>query len=147
MKALSRLGKLLLIAAAGLQLSACGTIFYPERRGQTGGRIDPGVAVLDAVGLLFFIVPGVIAFAVDFGNGTIYLPGGPRRRRAGLDGLRRIHFDAQRDALATVQRIVSREAGVRVDLRAPGVEVERLDSRAELLARFSSRPPALLARK
>ena len=32
--------------------------------------------LLDAVGLLFFFVPGVIAFAVDFSNGTIYLPDG-----------------------------------------------------------------------
>ncbi|MDX1268386.1 MAG: hypothetical protein R3311_13565, partial [Oceanisphaera sp.] len=28
--------------------------------------------------LLFFIVPGVIAFAVDFTTGAIYLPGGRR---------------------------------------------------------------------
>lgn len=32
--------------------------------------------ILDGIGLLFFLVPGVIAFAVDFSNGTIYLPGG-----------------------------------------------------------------------
>ena len=29
---------------------------------------------LNSIGLLFFFVPGVIAFAVDFINGTIYLP-------------------------------------------------------------------------
>ena len=54
--------------------SACGTIMHPERKGQTSGRIDPGVAVLNGVGLLFFFIPGVIAYAVDFSNGTIYLP-------------------------------------------------------------------------
>jgi hypothetical protein len=32
------------------------------------------VVALDAVGLLLFFIPGVIAFAVDFSNGTIYLP-------------------------------------------------------------------------
>ena len=58
-----------------MQLSACGTILYPERKGQVSGRLDPGVVIADAIGLLFFIVPGVIAFAVDFSNGTIYLPG------------------------------------------------------------------------
>lgn len=59
-----------------VNISACGTILYPERKGQVGGRIDVGVALLDAVGLLLFFIPGVIAFAVDFTNGTIYLPSG-----------------------------------------------------------------------
>lgn len=57
-------------------LVSCGTILYPERKGQTGGQLDAGVVILDAVGLFFFFIPGVIAFAVDFSNGTIYAPGG-----------------------------------------------------------------------
>lgn len=61
-----------------IQQLGCGTILYPERRGQQGGRIDAGVAVLDGIGLLFFIIPGVIAFAVDFSTGAIFLPGGRR---------------------------------------------------------------------
>ncbi|GGF75240.1 hypothetical protein [Alteromonas lipolytica] len=59
-----------------LNLTACGTILHPERKGQTDGRLDTSVVLLDALGLLFFFVPGVVAFAVDFSNGTIYLPGG-----------------------------------------------------------------------
>ena len=47
------------------QLAACGTIFYPERRGQVSGRIDPAIAVMNAIGLLFYIIPGLLAFAVD----------------------------------------------------------------------------------
>ena len=58
------------------QLSACGTIFYPERRGQVSGQIDPAIAIMDAIGLLFYIIPGLLAFAVDFITGAIYLPGG-----------------------------------------------------------------------
>ena len=73
-----RKGALTITLLVTLSLTACGTILYPERKGQTGGRIDPGVAVLDGVGLLAFLIPGVIAFAVDFSNGTIYLPGGRR---------------------------------------------------------------------
>ena len=57
-----------------VQLAGCGIILYPERKGQRGGRIDAGVAVLDGIGLLVFLVPGVIAYAVDFYSGTIYLP-------------------------------------------------------------------------
>ena len=58
-----------------LQLASCGFLLYPERRGQTHGRIDPAIAVLDGVGLLLFVIPGIVAFAVDFATGTIYLPG------------------------------------------------------------------------
>ena len=58
------------------QVTACGTLLYPERRGQTNGQIDVGVAALDAIGLLLFFVPGVVAFGVDFITGAIYLPGG-----------------------------------------------------------------------
>jgi len=57
-----------------VMLSGCGTLLYPERRGQPAGRLDWKVVLLDGIGLIFFFIPGVIAFAVDFLNGTIYLP-------------------------------------------------------------------------
>lgn len=61
-----------LILAIAVQALACGTILYPERRGQAKGEIDPGVAILDAVLFIPGILPGVIAFAVDFSTGAIY---------------------------------------------------------------------------
>jgi len=60
------------------QLYGCGTLLYPERRGQKTGTVDVGIALLDALWLLVFIVPGVVAFAVDFTTGAIYLPGGKK---------------------------------------------------------------------
>lgn len=66
----------LLAATLLIQLSGCGTLFYPERRGQLKGQIDPAIAALDAIGILFFVIPGLIAFAVDFATGAIYLPEG-----------------------------------------------------------------------
>ena len=65
-------------AALVAQCLGCGSIMYPDRRGYHGGPLDPGVVLLDGLGLLFFIVPGVIAFAVDISDGAIYLPH-PRR--------------------------------------------------------------------
>jgi len=62
---------LMLLLAFGLQLG-CGTILYPERRGHAGARIDVGVAVMDGFWCLFFLVPGIVAYIVDFGNGAIY---------------------------------------------------------------------------
>lgn len=79
------------LALAATSLSACGTIMYPERKGQIDGKIDPTVAILDGIGLLLFLVPGVIAFAVDFSNGTIYLPGTGRRAEA-ADGVREVKY-------------------------------------------------------
>jgi hypothetical protein len=60
-----------LLATLALQVG-CGTILYPERRGQTSGHVDTGVAVMDGLWCLAFIIPGVVAFIVDFGNGAIY---------------------------------------------------------------------------
>jgi hypothetical protein len=72
LKALS----LILCASLALETAACGTLLHPERRGQTGGRVDTGVAVMNGLWCLVFIVPGVVAFIVDFSNGAIYEPGG-----------------------------------------------------------------------
>lgn len=68
---------LLLAGVMTSQLAGCGTVFYPERKGQQGGKIDPVVAIANGIGLLF-IVPGIVAFVIDFSTGAIYLPGGKR---------------------------------------------------------------------
>jgi hypothetical protein len=68
----------LFCAALVLHLAGCGTLLYPDRQGQKGGRVDPGIVVLDGVLLFFFIVPGLVAFGIDFYTGAIYLPGGHR---------------------------------------------------------------------
>ena len=39
-----------------------------------GGGLDWSIVALDGIGLLLFFIPGVIAFAVDFATGAIYLP-------------------------------------------------------------------------
>jgi hypothetical protein len=65
------------ISAAGYVslVAGCGMILHPERRNQPpGGGLDWSIVALDAVGLLLFFIPGVIAFAVDFTTGAIYLP-------------------------------------------------------------------------
>lgn len=71
---LKALASILLSTTLVTQLTACGTVFYPERRGQISGEIDPGVAILNGIGLLFYVIPGLVAFAVDFATGAIYFP-------------------------------------------------------------------------
>ena len=94
MRKFSRVVGGVVVAALLTQITACGSIFFPDRRGQIDGKIDPVVVVLDAVGLLFYVIPGLIAFGVDFATGAIYLPPGktaqipPEKLRAaiGADG-------------------------------------------------------------
>lgn len=70
------ISKFLLIITL-LQSSSCATIMFPERANvpitAPGRKIDLDMVALDALGLLFFIVPGVVAFIVDFSTGAIYL--------------------------------------------------------------------------
>jgi hypothetical protein len=73
---ISRRSVLVLASSLGVHLSGCGLLLYPERRGQPLGRLDWTVVALDTIGLCFFFVPGLIAFAVDFATGTLFLPEG-----------------------------------------------------------------------
>ena len=65
-----------LLVLGSLLPLGCGTLLFEERHGQDAGRIDPNVIVLDGIGLVFFIVPGLLAYAIDFSTGAVYLPPG-----------------------------------------------------------------------
>ena len=117
-----------------IELAGCGTILYPERKGQKDGRIDPGIAVLDGLGLLFFIIPGVIAFAVDFTTGAIYLPGGPRKSSIFPEDetMVVVRINPKELSEEVIKEVVSRETGslTRFDLK--DVELQVLDSPQEI---------------
>lgn len=117
----SRILAALLMVALVFQ-TACGTLLHPERRGQTGGRIDPAIAILDGIGLLFFVVPGLIAFAVDFSTGAIYLP--PEEGSA--DGRKRvIHMDPDQITRETLAAAIREHTGAEVTLTEEDMRVLR----------------------
>lgn len=118
-----------------VQFTGCGTILYPERKGQKSGRIDAGVAVLDGIGLLLFIVPGVIAFAVDFNNGTIYLPG-TRTSALHRNGIKQIKFDPARTSRTNIERIVQEQTGTAVIFDQPDMRITKLKSSDDIVAQF-----------
>jgi len=104
------------------QITGCGTLLYPERRGQKTGNIDPGVAILDAVGLFFFIIPGLIAFGVDFTTGAIYLPA---KSKSSLNGksIKQIAFDPKHSSPAVIEKIIEKETGIKVKLDQDNMEL------------------------
>ncbi|MGQ0635113.1 MAG: polyribonucleotide nucleotidyltransferase [Planctomycetaceae bacterium] len=141
---------LCLALAVALATSAisCGTILYPERRGQPHtGRLDPRVVLLDAAGLLLFIVPGLIAFAVDFGSGAIYLP--PEgycfptssAQPLAADKLVRVQLPPGGLTRNEIEQIVERETGRSISLQ-PGtyhaVRLSRIDQFGAESARLAS---------
>jgi len=119
------------------QLTGCGTLLYPERRGQLAGHLDAGVVILDAIGLLFFIIPGVIAFAVDFSNGTIYLPTpGKTVIIQHSAQLKQIKFDPKHTSLAQIEKIIKDQTGYTVKLTQENVRVSRLRSEKDMMEHF-----------
>ena len=109
------------------QLSGCGTIMYPQRRGQTGGKVDAGVAVLDGVGLLLFLVPGVVAFIVDFSTGAIYLPG-TYMSSLNQKNMKVVKFNPNNYTNETLEKIVKQETGFDVKLNDASTKVTKLES-------------------
>jgi hypothetical protein len=135
--------RIFICAVLTLQLVGCGTLMYPERRGQREGRIDAGVAILDGLGLLFGIIPGVIAFAVDFSNGTIYLPSRGHVIIERVSQLRQIKFDPKHTSLAMVERIIKDQTGCEVKFDQDNIKISKLKSLNDMMVQFAKVSPTI----
>ena len=133
--------RLFVCAVFTFQLMGCGTLMYPERRGQRGGHLDVGVTVLDAIGLLFFIIPGVIAFCVDFSNGTIYLPEHRVLSSLNIKDFKVVKFDPNHYSLASIEKIIKNETGYTVKLDQKNVRISKLKSLNEMMVQFAKALP------
>ena len=106
---------------------------HPERRGQPAGRLDWEIVALDAIGLFFFFIPGVIAFAVDFSNSTIYLPPydydyGHSHPSARSASLRKIAVPREKLTREGIADIVTQHSTHDVQIRADELESRELAS-------------------
>lgn len=120
------------VIAATLFYTSCGTLMYPDRRGHGSGRIDAGVAVLDGIGLIFFLIPGIIAFAVDFSTGAIYLPEDTTTVQsdpADFSNMVTIHVDRAELTQSNIEQMVTERTGKNIDLSSPDVVATRIDER------------------
>jgi len=113
-----------------VQSVSCGTILYPERIGQTRGALDYKVVALNTIGLLLFVVPGAIAFAVDFYNGTIYLPNGTYRGQSpdlvASTDWQTIKLPPDVNTREKLQKFLSEETGHSVVLEEETLEIYEL---------------------
>jgi hypothetical protein len=120
---LSRRGFIRIGAASSFGLvTGCGMVLHPERRNQApGGGLDWTVVALDTLGLLLFFIPGVIAFAVDFTTGAIYLPPsgyGDAGPPAGERPLVEVHVPKAELTSQRIEQVASKHAGRDVRLVA-----------------------------
>ena len=140
-RGVGRLVGMVLVALALFQMS-CGTILYPERKGQKGGQLDVAVILLDGACLLVFIIPGVIAFAVDFATGAIYLP----PERSSERKLQEVHVAPGELTPQHLEEIVRQHTGKTVHLEPGQYRAMQLDSidefTPETVAELESNPGA-----
>ena len=122
----TKIMSIIVCAVFFLQVVGCGTIIYPERKGQKTGKIDTSIAILDGIGLLFFIIPGVIAFAVDFNNGSIYLPTGNSYTNLNedeKDSLALVKIPSDKLDLYTVTQVIKEHTGQIIKLDSPDLVI------------------------
>lgn len=115
-------------AAVPLAVAGCGTLLHPERRGQGSGKLDWRIVGLDAAGLLLFFVPGVIAFAVDFHQGTIFLPQGHSGLTPEHSDLYAVRIPADELTLERIAETVSVQTNQPVTLQPGGYQSVPLQS-------------------
>lgn len=73
----NRTTALLLTLLLAVPMTGCGTLMFEERRdAPNSGDLDPNIMILDGLGLLLFLIPGIVAYIVDFQTGAVYLPVG-----------------------------------------------------------------------
>ncbi len=136
-----KLVTVLLCAALLPQIASCGTIIYPERQNaRHSGQIDIAVALMDGIGLLIFIIPGVVAFAVDFHTGAIYLPKGHpnirkhKRSDNGSSPIKVIKVDPKKLNPEMISEIVAIETGFPISLDDPALLVKKAGEEVNIVA-------------
>lgn len=121
---MKKLAAALTISATLAHTAGCGVLLHPERQGQKGGDIDVKIAVLDGVGLFFFLVPGLVAFAVDFYQGTIFLPG--TYSGSTESGLQEIKITGPVTEEA-IEKALKESLGQDIDLSNPNVQAIQIE--------------------
>ncbi len=108
------------------QLFSCGYVLHPERRGQKSGEIDWAVAGLDSIGILFFIIPGLIAFGVDIYSGTLYLQKTPSAHGSlQQNNITTVKLDPKNINEKTIAAAIKENNGIEINFADPRLKIYR----------------------
>ena len=143
---ITRRNMLALLSVAPMSLmTSCGTIIYPDRVYQeTRGHIDPSIAILDGVGCLLFLIPGLVAFAVDFYTGAIYIPAGKKdgdQERSIFDKAEVYQHSDGKLTQQDIELIIGERTGTQIDLSRKDIvcfKLDNIDQAGRMLARMKS---------
>lgn len=110
-----------LLAALLLGASGCGTLFFSSRIGKKmSNTIDKKVFCTDCFLCLAGVIPGVVAFILDYDNGTIYyteaelIPDNFNEGALSPDMMKKIDGGSMSEA--EIARRLSRATGRKIDL-------------------------------
>lgn len=110
-----------LLAALLLGASGCGTLFYSHRIGRKMSKtVDNTVFYSDCALCLLGVIPGVVAFILDYDNGTIYyteaelIPDNFNEGSLTPDRMKKIDGGSMTEA--EISRRLARATGRRIDL-------------------------------
>lgn len=126
MKAFLTAGLLSLAMLTATMVTSCGTILYPERQGQSNGKIDINVVLMDGIGLFFFLLPGIIAYVVDFSTGAIYLPPGGSCGPVTIESLNdmiKIETGDKELTAEKIELVILRELGIHVNMNDEKLQI------------------------
>ena len=125
-----QLFSILILGAFVIQIVGCGTIFYPERRGQTiHSGIDIVVALADSAWFLAFVIPGFIAWGVDLYTGALYMPAGQKRLASQPDSQDIVVVKVNPKQLdqKVIEQVVSKHVGQNINLDDPNLQILRFN--------------------
>ena len=97
------------------------------------------MAGFNAIGILFYVLPGLIAFGIDFATGAIYLPGGLTSQVDPQDLHDLVDADGKVDP-AKLKALIEVQTGHTLPLDNPRL-IQHSGS-VEQLARYGLRPAA-----
>jgi len=108
------------------ELTSCGSIIYKERVFKKHSRrIDPKVAIMDTVLMVFFLIPGAVAFGIDFATGAIFLPRGKKAwsKLNNPADITVIKVDPEKLNKEMLEKILSEYTGKRIILNEQNLQV------------------------
>ncbi len=108
------------------EFTSCGSIIYKERVFKKHSRrVDPKVAIMDGILMFFFLIPGAVAFGVDFATGAIFLPHGKKAWSTlnRPDEITVIKVDPEKLNKEMIEKILSEYTGKEIILDEQNLQV------------------------